>query len=58
MFVVGVIQENTNSSVDIMRVEKAPVETYADIGGLDEQIMEIKVSLPCISDSRRQSSSR
>ena len=22
---------------------KAPVETYADIGGLDEQIMEIKV---------------
>ena len=27
-----------------MRVEKAPEETYADIGGLDEQIMEIKVS--------------
>ena len=26
-----------------MRVEKAPEETYADIGGLDEQIMEIKV---------------
>ena len=26
-----------------MRVEKAPSETYADIGGLDEQIMEIKV---------------
>lgn len=43
MFVVGIVQENTNSSVDVMRVEKAPVETYADIGGLDEQIMEIKV---------------
>lgn len=26
-----------------MRVEKAPEETYADIGGLDDQIMEIKV---------------
>ena len=48
MFVVGIVQENTNSSVDVMRVEKAPVETYADIGGLDEQIMEIKeaVELP------------
>ena len=43
MFVVGIVQENTNSSVNVMRVEKAPVETYADIGGLDEQIMEIKV---------------
>ena len=28
-----------------MRVEKAPVETYADVGGLDDQIMEIKVEL-------------
>ncbi len=37
--------KNTSSSVDVMRVEKAPEETYADIGGLDEQIMEIKVSL-------------
>ncbi|OAO16450.1 26s protease regulatory subunit 4 [Blastocystis sp. ATCC 50177/Nand II] len=45
MFVVGIVQENTNSSVDVMRVEKAPVETYADIGGLDEQIMEIKESV-------------
>ena len=43
MFVVGIVQENTNSSVDVMRVEKAPAETYADIGGLDEQILEIKV---------------
>ena len=45
MFVVGIVQENTNSSVDVMRVEKAPVETYADIGGLDEQIMEIKACI-------------
>jgi len=26
-----------------MKVEKAPQETYADIGGLDQQIQEIKV---------------
>ena len=43
MFVVGIVQENTNSSVDVMRVEKAPAETYADIGGLDEQIIEIEL---------------
>jgi 26S proteasome regulatory subunit T2 len=31
-----------------MKVEKAPVETYADIGGLEDQIQEIKeaVELP------------
>lgn len=26
-----------------MKLEKAPQETYADIGGLDQQIQEIKV---------------
>jgi hypothetical protein len=26
-----------------MKLEKAPQESYADIGGLDKQIMEIKV---------------
>jgi 26S proteasome regulatory subunit T2 len=31
-----------------MKVEKAPLESYADIGGLEEQIQEIKeaVELP------------
>ena len=42
---MGIVPKNTSSSVDVMRVEKAPEETYADIGGLDEQIMEIKVSV-------------
>lgn len=42
---VGAMEESTNSTVDVMRVEKAPDETYADIGGLDEQIMEIKESV-------------
>lgn len=34
--------------VSVMKVEKAPVETYADIGGLDDQVREIKeaVELP------------
>ena len=29
--------------VSVMKLEKAPEETYADIGGLDQQIQEIKV---------------
>ena len=44
--VVGVL---TNSDVDpsvaVMKLEKAPSETYADIGGLDSQIQEIKESV-------------
>ncbi|RZS19620.1 hypothetical protein BHM03_00052074 [Ensete ventricosum] len=34
--------------VSVMKVEKAPLESYADIGGLDSQIQEIKeaVELP------------
>lgn len=48
MAVVGVLQEDTNPLVSVMKLEKAPVETYADIGGLDQQIQEIKeaVELP------------
>ena len=30
--------------VSVMKLEKAPQESYADIGGLDTQIQEIKVS--------------
>ncbi len=32
--------------VSVMKLEKAPLESYADIGGLDQQIQEIKVSDP------------
>ncbi len=40
--------DETDPLVSVMRVEKAPVESYADIGGLDEQVREIKeaVELP------------
>jgi 26S proteasome regulatory subunit T2 len=31
--------------VSVMKLEKAPVETYADVGGLDQQIQEIKESV-------------
>ncbi|CAI9776634.1 unnamed protein product [Fraxinus pennsylvanica] len=46
--VVGLLQDDVDPMVSVMKVEKAPLESYADIGGLDSQIMEIKeaVELP------------
>jgi len=46
--VVGLLQDEVDPMVSVMKVEKAPLESYADIGGLDQQIQEIKeaVELP------------
>ena len=45
---VGLLDDDVNPLVDVMKVENAPLESYADIGGLEEQIVEIKeaVELP------------
>ena len=43
--VVGVLSDDTDPMVTVMKLEKAPQESYADIGGLDQQIQEIKVYL-------------
>ncbi|KAL0459325.1 UNVERIFIED_CONTAM: 26S proteasome regulatory subunitA [Sesamum latifolium] len=40
--VVGLLQDEVDPMVSVMKVEKAPLESYADIGGLDAQIQEIK----------------
>lgn len=40
--IVGVLQDNADPMVNMMKVDKAPLESYADIGGLEEQIQEIK----------------
>jgi len=46
--VVGILEEDANAMVNVMKVDKAPLESYADIGGLETQIQEIKeaVELP------------
>lgn len=45
---IGVLPEDSDPMVNVMKLEKAPTESYADIGGLDQQIQEIKeaVELP------------
>lgn len=46
--IVGVLQDEVDPLVSVMKVEKAPLESYVDIGGLEDQIQEIKeaVELP------------
>ena len=46
--IVGVLADDADPLVSVMKVEKAPLESYADIGGLDKQVQEIKeaVELP------------
>ncbi|CAO3671749.1 unnamed protein product [Umbelopsis vinacea] len=45
MAVVGVLSDDTDPMVSVMKLEKAPTESYADIGGLEQQIQEIKESV-------------
>ena len=40
---MGVLSDDADPMVTVMKLEKAPQESYADIGGLDQQIQEIKV---------------
>ncbi|ODV90257.1 hypothetical protein CANCADRAFT_56814 [Tortispora caseinolytica NRRL Y-17796] len=46
--IVGVLQDDADPMVSVMKLDKAPTESYADIGGLEAQIQEIKeaVELP------------
>eukprot|EP00611_Tribonema_gayanum_P021159 TRINITY_DN4017_c0_g1_i3.p1 TRINITY_DN4017_c0_g1~~TRINITY_DN4017_c0_g1_i3.p1 ORF type:complete len:287 (-),score=68.17 TRINITY_DN4017_c0_g1_i3:545-1405(-) len=48
MSVVGILGDDADPMVSVMKVDKAPLESYADIGGLESQIQEIKeaVELP------------
>ena len=46
--IVGVLADDVDPMVSVMKVDKAPLESYADVGGLEDQIQEIKeaVELP------------
>ncbi|KAN0008567.1 hypothetical protein ACTFIU_009291 [Dictyostelium citrinum] len=43
--VVGVIDGEVDPMVNVMKVEKAPTESYSDIGGLEEQVQEMKEAI-------------
>lgn len=46
--VVGILGDDVDPMVSVMKVDKAPLESYADVGGLQKQIQEVKeaVELP------------
>jgi len=46
--IVGLLADEADPMVAVMKVDKAPTESYADIGGLETQIQEMKeaVELP------------
>ena len=41
--VVGILQDEVDPMVSVVRIEMAPLESCADVGGLDAQIQEIKL---------------
>ena len=43
--VVGVLQDDADPMVSVMKLDKAPTESYTDVGGLESQIQEIKESV-------------
>ncbi|AEO56660.1 hypothetical protein MYCTH_2301817 [Thermothelomyces thermophilus ATCC 42464] len=43
--IVGVLTDDTDPLVSVMKLEKAPTESYADIGGLEQQIQEVRESV-------------
>jgi 26S proteasome regulatory subunit T2 len=43
--IVGVMDDEVDGAVNVMKVDKTPLETYADIGGLNKQIQEVKESV-------------
>jgi 26S proteasome regulatory subunit T2 len=50
--IVGILQDDADPMVRLMKLDKAPTESYADIGGLEQQIQEIKArSCSSISES-------
>lgn len=48
--VVGVLTDDADPLVNVMKLDKAPTESYADIGGLEQQIQEVReaVELPLL----------
>ena len=46
--IVGLMNDEVDPMVSVMKVDKAPTESYADIGGLESQVREMKeaVELP------------
>lgn len=45
MHIVGIYTDDTDPMLNTMKIDKAPKESYADVGGLEDQILELKESV-------------
>lgn len=43
--VVGILSDEADPMVSVMKVDQAPTESYADVGGLETQI-QVRITLP------------
>lgn len=43
--IVGVLTDDSDPLISVMKLDKAPTESYADIGGLETQIQEVRESV-------------
>ena len=50
MSVVGILPDDTDPLVSVMKLEKAPTESYADIGGLHEQVYFLQFYITLFSN--------
>lgn len=46
MSIVGILPDDADPMVSVMKVEKAPLESYADIGGLHDQVHSSMPHIP------------
>lgn len=53
--IIGVLADDVDPMVNVMKMDKAPTESYADIGGLEQQIQEIKVGASARNMGKRAS---
>jgi 26S proteasome regulatory subunit T2 len=46
--IVGILENDVDTLISTMKMDKTPFESYTDIGGLEQQIQEIRetVELP------------
>ena len=57
MSVVGILSDDVDPMVSVMKVEKAPSESYADIGGLHDQVANYSFIL-CLFNTHTSRSKR
>ena len=54
--VVGILGDNVDPMVSVMKVEKAPLESYSYIGGLETQIRKSRRYVETVSISHQATS--